>query len=88
MLPESKQEVQKLLKSETSRKGDFLKKEIKDPELKKNEKISLENVPPVVNAKGERRFVNESAFEKGILFQNATANWLRKESKANTGKER
>lgn len=77
-LPENKHQVHELRSKQTSDEVQL---------NNKGEKSSLEMVP-LIDGKREkvvRRFVNEDAVEKGILFQNATAGWLRDESGSNTG---
>lgn len=57
--------------------------------LAKGDKLPLEVDSLIADGKRkniERRFVQESALSKGIVFQNATAGWLRQESGSNTGK--
>lgn len=89
MLPENKRQVQaqraKLAgKTRVSLDDGFEFEQL----LAKGEKSPLE-ITPVISSKdgNKRRIVNESTTTtKSVIFQNATAGWLREESGSNTGK--
>lgn len=93
MLPENKRQVQTLRAKQAGKTRVSLGDDYEFEQLlAKGEKSPLEITPVISSVLGKeaadsnkRRFVNESAQKKSVIFQNATAGWLREESGSNTG---
>lgn len=74
-LPEQKRQVQ-----EHRAKQAAASKEVHVELEQIMEKDIVPNIIDVKPVKDKRRFVNESTLQKGIVFKNATAGWLRRDS--------